>query len=116
MKALLSKIFKNKVVLYMGSRYLTYALQFITTLIVAIKLGPQEFGIWSFVLLIINFFNIVDFGISNSLNVLLVQERANTNQCARYISASAIIITVLSALVVLTYVLVRCINPEIINK
>lgn len=116
MKALLSKIFNNKVVLYMGSRYLTYALQFFTTLIVAIKLGPQEFGIWSFVLLIINFFNIVDFGISNSLNVLLVQERSNTSQCARYISASSIIITILSALVVLTYVLVRYINPEIINK
>lgn len=116
MKALLSKIFNNKVVLYMGSRYLTYALQFFTTLIIAVKLGPQEFGIWGFILLMINFFNIVDFGISNSLNVLLVQDRSNSSQCARYISASAIIITILSALVILTYVLVRFINPEIISK
>lgn len=100
----------------MGSRYLTYALQFVTTLIVAIKLGPQDFGIWSFVLLIINFFNIVDFGISNSLNVLLVQERSSKSQCTRYISASAIIISILSALVIFTYALIRCINPEIINK
>ena len=100
----------------MGSRYLTYALQFITTLIVAIKLGPQEFGIWSFVLLIINFFNIVDFGISNSLNVLLVQERSSKSRCDRYIYASAILITILSAFVILAYFIVRFINPEIINK
>ncbi|MBQ0142283.1 MAG: oligosaccharide flippase family protein [Prevotellaceae bacterium] len=97
----ISKILSNKVFLYMGTRYLTYAIQFCTTLIIAIKLGPTDFGIWSFFLLVIGFFNIVDFGVSNSLNVLLVQSKDDHDLCDRYISSASTLIFILGLILLI---------------
>ncbi len=58
---------------------MTYVLQFLTSIIIAVKLGPYYFGIWSFILLILNYFYVIDFGISNSINILLVQNKNNEN-------------------------------------
>lgn len=93
MMGIVSTVFKNKVFLYLGSRYITYALQFATSFYIALKLGPTSFGIWSFILLLINFYYIVDFGISNSINILLVQDKENEVRCLNHI-LSSIIITV----------------------
>ena len=109
-------ILGNKVLWYMGSRYLTYGLQFITTLIIAITLGPGSFGIWSFLLLIINFFNIVDFGISNSLSVLLVQDKLNRLNCKKHISSGVFIITVVSLLILLIYFMIITLDIPLLTK
>lgn len=100
---MLKAILGNKVLWYMCSRYMTYILQFITTLIIAITLGPESFGIWSFLLLIINFFNIVDFGISNSLSVLLVQDKLNIVNSKKHISSGIFITGIISLLVLVMY-------------
>ncbi len=100
---MLKAILGNKVLWYMCSRYMTYILQFITTLIIAITLGPESFGIWSFLLLIINFFNIVDFGISNSLSVLLVQDKLNIVNSKKHISSGIFITGIISLLVLMMY-------------
>jgi O-antigen/teichoic acid export membrane protein len=64
------KILKNKIFGYIFSRYLIYALQFINTLILAKKLSPQEFGIWSFTQFIILIFLYFDLGIPSSFNAI----------------------------------------------
>lgn len=112
----LRSLLSNKVFLYMGSRYFTYALQFVTTLIVAYKLGPENFGIWSFILLIINFFNIVDFGISNSLNVLLVQEKENKEQCNRYVTSGLFLLSIISLLISLFFLVSRFVKFPLFSK
>ncbi len=82
----LSDIIKNKVVIYLASRYLTYFLYFVTSLVVASKLGPFYFGIWGFVLLLINYFQQIHFGIHNSFNVLYVQNRDSEKECKNYVA------------------------------
>ena len=45
----LSTILRNKIFLYVGTRYVTYAFQFIASFYIALKLGPVGFGVWSFI-------------------------------------------------------------------
>lgn len=96
---MLRKLFKNKIFIYLGTRYGTYAIQFITSLIIAGKLGPFYFGIYGFVILIINYFQQLHFGISNSFNVLYVQNRNNDYECNNYIWNSILLVSYLSILV-----------------
>ena len=106
MLSFVKKIGSNKVFLYMGSRYITYALQFITSLIIAFKLGPEPFGIWSFILLIINLFNVIDFGISNSVNVLLVQDKNDSEKANTHIMSSVVITAGISLVAFVLYIVV----------
>ncbi len=103
MFSLIKRISRNKIFLYMGSRYITYALQFVTSMIIAFKLGPEAFGTWSFILLIINIFNVIDFGISNSVNVLLVQDRDDSEKVGSHIMSSVFITSCISLIVFLIY-------------
>ncbi|WP_270544134.1 lipopolysaccharide biosynthesis protein [Butyricimonas paravirosa] len=107
MMGIVSTVFKNKVFLYLGSRYITYALQFATSFYIALKLGPTSFGIWSFILLLINFYYIVDFGISNSINILLVQDKENEVRCLNHILSSIIITFGLCILIVLSFIVIK---------
>lgn len=93
-------LLSNKVVLYLVTRYITYGLQFITSILLASKLGPEHFGQWSFILLIITIFNIIDFGISNSVSVLLVQNRNNTDIVKKYMGSAILINGIISIIVV----------------
>lgn len=113
---LFKTVFKNKVFLYMSSRYITYALQFITTLIIAVKLGPVEFGIWSFVLLVINFFNIIDLGISNSVNVTLVHDRNDMTVCDMHVKSAIVVNLALSLCVGFLYLVCRIVDIPLIAK
>lgn len=88
-------IISNKVILYLFSRYFTYFIQFITSILIAVKLGPYYFGIWGFILLLINYFQITNFGISNSINILLVQHKDNDAKVKNLISSAYILIGLL---------------------
>lgn len=88
MQAKIKIILKNKLFLYLTTRYFTYFIQFVTSIIIAAKLGPYYFGIWSFFLLIINYFNITNFGISNSISILLVQQKKNKEYCQNLVKTS----------------------------
>lgn len=115
--SLIKKVSRNKVFLYMGSRYITYALQFVTSLIIAFKLGPESFGIWSFILLIINLFNVIDFGVSNSVNVLLVQDKYDSEKANAHIMSSVIITSGICLVAFVLYIVVAsCPNMELVNK
>lgn len=109
-------VFRNKIFLYIGTRYVTYALQFVTSIYIALKLGPSGFGVWSFILLIINLYNIVDFGIPNSINILLVQDKDNETRISSHILSSVIITTGLNILIILSFVVIKYAGLEIFAK
>src|SRR5690554_5914032 len=97
----ISLILKNKVVLYLATRYLTYFFQFLSSIIIAVKLGPYYFGIWGFLLLLINYFRITNFGISNATNVLIVQNKENEQKVKDLVVGALISVGVLSLMIVL---------------
>lgn len=97
----INKIFKNKVFFYISTRYFTYAIQFLFTFFVAYKLGPYNFGIWSFILLIMNYFSLLNFGISNSINILLVQNKSNDIKNNNLIKTSLILTSGVCVLIIL---------------
>ena len=101
---IIESVLRNKVVFYLSSRYITYAVQFITSLVIAAELGPYYMGIWGFVLLILNYFQPFHFGIANSFNVLYVHHRDNKNECDNYIINSMVLLIYLSLLVVAFYI------------
>lgn len=97
----LNSILTNKVVFYLVSRYFTYFIQFVTSLVIAVKLGPYYMGIWGFILLLINYFQQLHFGIANSLNILLVHHKDNRQECNNYIASSLVLVGGMSLLVLL---------------
>lgn len=97
----LKKIVKNKVILYLITRYFTYFAQFVSSIIIAIKLGPYYFGIWGFLLLLINYFRITNFGIANATNILVVQHKENEARVKSIVSASFVSLAGLSLLILL---------------
>lgn len=104
---LIKKLFTNQIVFYLFSRYFTYFIQFIISITLAVKLDPYYLGIWGFIILITNYFGQIDFGISNSLNVLLVQNKDNSKISANYIKNAMLVLTFMS-LVVVAIALYNC--------
>lgn len=91
----------NKVMLYLISRYITYFIQFLSSIFIAVNFGPYYFGIWGFILLLINYISYINFGISNSLNILMVQNKNDDNYVKNIVASSLILIGILSLLIVL---------------
>lgn len=91
----LNKIFTNKVVLYLFSRYITYFIQFVSSIYIAVKLGPFYLGIWGFLLLLLNYFKIINFGIGNSLNILMVQYKNDESKVKDYVASSFLIVSII---------------------
>ncbi len=97
-------IIYNKVVFYLASRYITYAVQFITSLVIAAELGPYYLGVWGFLQLLLQYFQQFHLGISSSFNVLYVQHRKNQQECNNYIGNSILLVTYLALFVILCLV------------
>lgn len=84
MISLLKSALKNKIFWYLASRYGTFAIQFLTSIWLAVKLGPYYFGLWSFILLLVNVGSQCNWGIANAVNILLVQHKEDRSRCAAY--------------------------------
>ena len=52
--SLIGNSLKNPAILYMLSRYGTYAIQFVNSIFIAVYMGPYYLGIWGFINLIIS--------------------------------------------------------------
>ena len=74
----------NKIFWYLASRYGTFAIQFLTSILLAIKLGPYYFGLWSFILLLVNVGQQCNFGIAYAVNILLVQNKHDRAKCSDF--------------------------------
>lgn len=70
-------ILKNKIVIYVTTRYITYALQFLLSLAIAVRLGPFYLGVYGMVNLVISYFGQVNFGVPHALNVFLIHNKEN---------------------------------------
>lgn len=75
------RFISNKIAIYLLTRYIVYFITFITSMIMANRLGPYYMGIWGSIVLILRYYQIFDFGISNSMTVLLVQNKKNSDKC-----------------------------------
>ena len=100
---MIKQLFSNKIVVYLASRYGTYALQFFVSLIIAAKLGPYYMGVYGVVLLIINYFAQFHFGIANSLNILLVHNKENDNKYNSYVSNSLALVFFLGICIICAF-------------
>src|SRR5690554_573629 len=94
-------LFKNKVVMYLATRYLTYFFQFLSSIIIAVKLGPYYFGVWGFLLLLINYFRISNFGVSNAVNILIVQNKENKEKVKNLVLGALACTGILSLMIIL---------------
>ena len=95
----LKVIASNKVFLYLISRYITFFLQFLTSILIALKFGPYYLGIWGFLSLLINYISYVNFGIPYSVNILMVQSKSNTIEVKNYVADSLFLTLILSILI-----------------
>lgn len=96
----LKLLYKNKIIIYLLTRYGTYALQFIVSMVIAAKLGPYYFGVYGFITLILNYFSQINFGIPHSLNVLMVHNKINDKKCNNYIGNSFAIYGLISIIII----------------
>ena len=101
----LKAVLKNRVIWYLLTRYITYFIQFITSIFIAVKLGAYYWGIWGFILLVLNYFQVINFGISNALNVFLVQFKDNRIYQNKYIASSIVSV---GTICVIAFFLVGC--------
>lgn len=97
----LVKLIKNKVFLYLGTRYLTYFVQFVTSVLIAVKLGSYYWGVWSFILLMISYFQIFNLGIENASNILLVQNKDDVEKFSCIIKNSLVCLFLISLFICL---------------
>ena len=101
----LQKLFCSKIVLYIGSRYLILLLQFFSYIYIASKLGVYYWGIWSFIILLINIGSSCHWGVGTATMILLVQKKEDTLLCNKYIFNAFLLLclTFIPPLLVLGY-------------
>ncbi len=100
------KLVGNKIILFILSRYLSYFIQFLNSLIIAYVLGPFFLGIWGFLALILQYMNFGNFGIDIALNVNLSTGDLKDEQKQSNIASNAVFATFLSCLLYLVIGLV----------
>lgn len=92
------KVIGNKIILFILSRYLSYFIQFLNSLIIAYVLGPFYLGIWGFLALILQYMNFGNFGIDIALNVnLSTGDLKDENKQSKFAS-NAVIATFFSCI------------------
>lgn len=104
----LKNIIGNKVVIYLVTRYFIYFLSFISSLVIANKLGPYYMGIWGFILLILRYFHLIDFGIGNSMTVILVKNKKEQRTQAEYEVTAMILLGLMSLCIVIISIYNYC--------
>lgn len=112
----LKKILTNKVVFYLITRYFVYFISFLTSILVANKLGPYYLGIWGFILLIIGYFHIIDFGIGNAMTVFLVKSKTDKREQAKYEVSAILILAIISLLVICLALFYKFYSIEFLEK
>ena len=99
MNSYLSKILNNKILFYVFSRYFSYFIQFLNSIIIAYKLGPYYLGIWGFLLLMMQYMNYFNFGIDYALNVILSSGDVKDKERQSAIASNALIATIATSLI-----------------
>ena len=93
-------IFRNQLILYTISRYFISGLSFLTSLIIAYKLGAYYLGVWGLFLLLRRYFQIGNLGIPDSVTVLLVHNKDDEEKKNAFISSSLLLLSIISFVIV----------------
>ena len=91
----------NHVIGYASSRYFISALSFITSILIAAKLGAYLLGLWGFILLLRRYFQIVNFGIPDSTTVLCVLNKSDHEKVVLYQTNAIYVVFILSFIILL---------------
>ena len=94
---------KNKVVLFIFSRYGTYFIHFINSLFIAVYLGPYYLGIWGFITLITAYLNHINFGIVHSVTAIISVHKSKEFYVEKIIGTSITMLIVLSIIVIVFF-------------
>ena len=97
-------VLKNKVVLFLLSRYGTYIIHFINSLFIAVYLGPYYLGIWGFITLIVQYLNHVNFGIVHSVTAIISIQKSKELYVQKIIGTSITMLIGLSLIVALLFI------------
>ena len=89
---LLKSALKNKIFWYLACRYMVWGIQFLASIFLAVKLGAYYFGIWSFILLLVNIGSACNWGIGSAATILLVQNKEDQSLCSRYTFNSLLLV------------------------
>lgn len=106
----------NQTFLFLIFKYITYFIQFILVYYLAIKLDLYYFGVWSFILLILSYFQIFNLGISNSTAVLLIKHKQSAEMSNKYISNGFLLILLLNATLIFLGILFYFLGSTYLEK
>jgi O-antigen/teichoic acid export membrane protein len=95
------KIFNNKIILFVVSRYFSYFIQFLNSLIVAYVLGPYYLGVWGFILLVLQYLSFGNFGVDIALNVSLSTSDLSDTKKQSEVASNAFIATFFTSIIFL---------------
>lgn len=82
----------------MVTRYVTYGLAFIVSISLAQKMGPRYLGIWGFLLMIFGYFNLINWGVPQSVQVLIIQHKESQEESAIYEKTGLLLMGLISLL------------------
>jgi len=110
------RILENKIFIYVSSRYITYAILFVNSLLIAKFFGPSQLAVWGFLTLMIQYLNQLNLGISHSASAIISVEKENTNYVKSIVNNSLTIFFLFSLLVVATFIFFDVIEFKIGEK
>lgn len=110
------KVIKNPVVLYVVSRYATYIIQFVNSLFIAVYLGPYYLGIWGFINLVIGYAAQFNFGIPQSVNVLVSVKKQDSEYTQKLANNGLAMILILSVVIVIFFLFTNLLGFDIGDK
>lgn len=107
---------RNKVVLFLFSRYGTYFIHFINSLFIAVYLGPYYLGVWGFISLITQYLNHINFGISHAVTAIISVNKSKEFYVQKIIGTSLTLLIVLSFIVALIFMANEVFNFNLGSK
>lgn len=90
------KILSNRALWYLISRYFAFGIQFLFTSVLAASLGAYSFGLWGYLLLILQYLEQINYGVGNSSNILISKDPSNKEKAQQIFSNSFVLTLVIS--------------------
>lgn len=113
---LIKLLFKNSVFFYILSRYGTYSIQFVNSLLIAVYLGPFYLGVWGFIQMIIQYMTHLHFGIPPAVNVIISVNKENSEYSRKIIGNGVSMMIGLSIIIILFFLFNNIFGIEIGEK
>ena len=95
---MIEKMVANPAVGYILTRYITYGIQLINSILIAVYLGPVYLGIWGFIMLITQYLNQINFGIGHAVQTITAVNKHNENYISGIAGNGVVLLSILSIL------------------